>query len=143
MRIIEVTPEVFAAIWRNQMPGEVDENQILARVLKAAGVPPGAKDEEIGIEYPRYGVSLRAGFEIYRVYLGKRYVAHARGGYWVRQDTGDRVPSLNELSKAIGTKTENAWENWLFKDEHGREHTLSTLRDQTAITRRSRPVSVA
>ena len=138
MRHIEVTPEVFAAIWRNQLPGEADENQILARVLKAAGIPSAALDQAIGIAYPKYGVSLKSGFEIYRVYLGKRYVAHAKGGYWVRQDTSERLPTLNDLSKSIGTKTENAWENWLFKDEHGREHTLSTLRDPNAITRRTR-----
>jgi hypothetical protein len=56
---------------------------------------------------PRYG-RFPEGFEISRTYLGKDYQAKATAGCWLLIQTGDLYPSLNELSRAIGAKTENA-----------------------------------
>lgn len=51
---------------------------------------------------------------------------------------GDGYPSLNELSKAIGAKTENAWVNWFYIDPNGDRAPISTLRDHAKIIRRNR-----
>ena len=84
----------------------------------------------------RYGVEFAEGFEIFRSYLGKEYRAKAVAGSWMLQETGDMYPSLNELSRAIGAKTENAWVNWFHVDETGERRPVSVLRDHSKIIQR-------
>ena len=43
---------------------------------------------------------------------------------------------LNELSREIGTKTENAWVNWFYRDEQGIRRPVSDMRDQNRILSR-------
>jgi hypothetical protein len=46
--------------------------------------------------------------------------------------------SLNELSKAIGAKVENAWANWFYSAPDGQRKPIFPLRDPTKVTRRPR-----
>jgi hypothetical protein len=140
MRFIVVSTEVFGQIWSLRSPGEETEDAILRRVL------PGRNDPEApevltslaphGVVDRRNGVRFPEGFEIFRTYLGKDYQARASGGAWVLQSDGQTYTSLNELSRAIGTKGENAWVNWLFLGSDGNRKPVSDLRDRSRIGRR-------
>jgi hypothetical protein len=83
----------------------------------------------------RYNVELDEGFEFFRHYKGTDYFAKATGGSLLLTNTGQLYPSLNELSRAIGT-WENAWGGWFFLDEKGQRKPLDTLRDQSKVRRR-------
>ncbi len=140
-RTISISIDTYAAIWANRHPGEQNEDQILARILgvspdKAAGAAPASSDNAIGAWEARYDVTFPPGFQVFRTYLGKDYRARAAGGLWVRADNSKGYPSLNELSRSIGAKTENAWVNWYFSAEDGSRRLVDTLRDQTKIRRR-------
>jgi hypothetical protein len=137
MRSIQVSTDVFAAIWKVQQEGEQSENEILSRLLKLAPAkaPKNGKGGA-GFRDPRYGVEFPEGFEIFRTYLGRDYRAQATAGCWLLLETGDMYPSLNALSCAIGAKTENAWINWLYIDPNGDRAPVSTLRDHAKIIRR-------
>lgn len=140
MRSIQISTDVFAAIWAHRQPGEDSEDAILARVLNAALTPeepmmPGY--ESAGLYDPRYNVRLPPGFEIFRVYKGREFRAVAAQNMWLRKDNGTGYPSLNELSRSIGTKTENAWFNWFFTADDGKSHPLSERRDPKTIRSRS------
>jgi hypothetical protein len=139
VRTIQVTTDVFAAIWKDQISGEQTENDILARKfgLAAKRAPKTGKGGQ-GFRDQRYGVEFAEGFEIFRTYLGKDYRAVATAGCWKLKETGDMYPSLNELSRAIGAKTENAWVNWFYVDENGDRAQLSVLRDHNKIVRRKK-----
>jgi len=132
MRQIGVSTEVYAAIWSARQSGEDNENDILRRVLKVAPSETPATirtaPTQIGFSDPRFGINLREGFEIFRTYLGAEYRARATGGQWLLLNTGDTYPSLNQLSKAVGTKTENAWNNWYFIDQDGKRKLIAALR---------------
>ena len=139
MRQIQVSTDVFAAIWRNQQSGEDTENEILGRLLKVIPAKASAKGKGgSGYRDPRYGVEFAEGFTIFRTYLGEDHKATATAGCWKLQKTGDLYPSLNELSGAIGAKTENAWMNWFYVDENGDREPVSVLRDHNKIVRRRR-----
>src|SRR4051794_29773492 len=100
MRTIQISPDVFAAIWKLQQPGESTEEQILARHLKVVPTKAAATGRGgTGYRDPRYGVEFAEGFEIFRTYLGKDYHAKATAGCWLLMSTGDLYPSLNELSR--------------------------------------------
>jgi len=137
MRTVAVTTDVYAAIWKAQEEGEMSENDILARVL---GVTPAraATIGKTGTGYrdPRFGVEFEEGFEIFRTYLGRDFQAKATDGAWQLAQTGESYPSLNELSRAIGAKVENAWVNWFYVDPNGDRVAVSTLRDHAKIRRR-------
>ncbi|NVO12648.1 MAG: hypothetical protein HXX10_01290 [Rhodoplanes sp.] len=138
MRAIQVSTEVFAAIWKAQQEGEQSENAILARLLKVAPVAAPGSSGAAGFRDARYGIEFSEGFEIFRTYLGREHRAKATGGYWQLLKTGEKYPSLNELSRAIGTKTENAWANWFYIDANAHRAPISSLRDETKIIRRNR-----
>jgi hypothetical protein len=136
MRTIQVSHDVFAAIWKLQQPGETSEDMILARHLNvptakalSAGPPAGFRDA-------RYGVEVPEGFEIFRTYLGTDYRAKATGGKWLLMSTGDTYASLNELSRAIGANNENAWVNWFYSDAKGERIAIGTKRDESKIVQR-------
>jgi hypothetical protein len=140
-RSIEVSHDLFAAIWRAQLPGEKSEHEILCRLLK---VPEPAKPTSLpptengGFADARFGFSVPAGFRVHRVYMGTRYEAYAEGNAWVRADTGQGHSSLGDLSRSIGAKTENPWFHWHFQRHDGSEGRVGELRDEKTIVRRRR-----
>jgi hypothetical protein len=62
-------------------------------------------------------------------------MAQVEQGAWRLNGDEAALSSLNELSRAIGAKTENAWQNWLFNTEEG-PRPVSALRDPTRISSR-------
>jgi hypothetical protein len=141
MRSIQVSADLYAAIWKQQKPGEASEEEILRRLL---GVPDRQSPavtkpstSAIGFYDRRNGVTFPAGFEIFRTYFGQEYRAHAIGGLWCRKDNGEAYPSLNQLSESLGT-SENAWDMWFYANETGERKPISTLRDPSRIRRRMR-----
>ena len=139
MRTIQVSTDVFQAIWSARKPSQDTEDAILRGVFK---LPKASKQAErdiittVGFHDPRYGVKLPADFEIFRSYKGKEFRARAIQGFWHWNGTG--YGTLNELNNAIGIAgPENAWKAWRYRDEKGRPRPLSDLRDQSTIIRRS------
>lgn len=131
MRQIPISTDVYAALWAARQPGEDDEEAILRRILKIK--PPegrGVPESEGGIGFrdPRFGIELPKGFEVFRIYKGIEYRAKAEGGQWVLQHNGRTYPSFNQLSRAIGTKVENAWNNWYFRKPDGERRLVAELR---------------
>jgi hypothetical protein len=137
MRTISISTEVFAALWSKHLPGEESENAILERLLSLPSperTPPASGNDEIeggpdghgGIYNVKFGVRFLPGFEIFRVYKGKRYVAVVRGGSWVMN--GIPHPSLHKLSDAVVAGRENSWLNWKYRDEKGNEFLIDNLR---------------
>jgi hypothetical protein len=97
--------------------------------------PEGDRDLSSGAIGERlYGVHFPGGFGISRVYLGKEYEANAVSTGWMLANDDKTYRSLNELSQAIGTNTENVWRNW-FYFEDGKRKPISEMRDQTLVTR--------
>ena len=139
MRLIQVSADVFAAIWSARKPGQDTEDAILRSVFKI----PGAQTERdiivtAGFHDPRYGVKLEPGFTIMRSYKGKHYTAKALNGFWLSSADGKMYGTLNELNKSIGIEgAENAWKAWQFTDPNSlRRRSLSELRNQDTIIRR-------
>ena len=133
MREITISTDVYAAIWAARHPGEESEEAILSRILKiqpSAKKPPTvpASPSKIGFRDPRFGIELPEGFEIFRTYLHVEYRAKAISGKWQLQSTGKAYPSLNQLSRAIGAKIENAWQNWYYTGTDGKRHLVDSLR---------------
>jgi hypothetical protein len=134
-RPIDVSTDVYAAIWAARRTGEDDEDAILARVLgckssaqsqdhHATRYAPGA-----GVFDARNNVRFAEGFEIFRNYKGKRFEAVAKGGVWLRKDTGVTYATLNQLNSSIAQGAENVWNgNWKFRDSSGAEKSIATLR---------------
>ena len=147
MRTIQVSADLYAAIWKRQEPGEATEEEILRRLLDVPNRQPSAEtkpttnpitsNNAIGFYDRRNGVTFPAGFEIFRTYLGQEYRAHAIGGLWYRKDNGEGYSSVNQLSESLGT-SENAWDMWFYADETGERKPISTLRDPNRIRRRLR-----
>jgi hypothetical protein len=140
MRNIQVSLDVFQAIWSARKPGQDSEDAILRGVLNVPAANPNVPERDImvtfGFHDPRYGVELGPDFEIFRTYKGKEYRARAIQGFWHWNGTG--YPTLNELNKKIGIAgPENAWKAWFYTDETGRRRPLSDKRDESKIVRRS------
>jgi hypothetical protein len=137
MRTIQVSPDVFAAIWSIRKPGQDTEDAILRGVFQlptVAAQPERDIITTVGFHDPRYGVELPVGFQIFRMYKGKEYRAQAIQGFWHWNGTG--YPTLNKLNRAIGIAgPENAWKAWYYMDGT-RRRALSDLRDQSTIVRR-------
>jgi hypothetical protein len=138
---IQVSPDVFQAIWAARKPGQDTEDAILRGIFK---LPEASKqlerdiDVSIGFHDPRYGVKLEPGFTIFRDYKGKRYTAKAVQGFWLSSADGQMYGTLNELNKSIGViGAENAWKAWQYSETSGKRRPLSELRDQSTIIRRS------
>ncbi|MFZ1907322.1 MAG: hypothetical protein WAU56_18225 [Steroidobacteraceae bacterium] len=148
MRTITVSTNVFARIWACREEGEETEDAILDRVLPGKtdardSLPPQSAPNIGGHTERRYGVHFPGGFEIFRTYLGKEYRAKAVNTGWILLNDSKTYQSLNELSKAVGAKIENAWVNWFYSAADGQRRPIATLRDPTKIMRRSRsPVDV-
>lgn len=128
MRNIPVSTSCFAAIWAARLPGEDSENDILERILKVQAAPKEPADRKrVGWADPRFSIELYEGEEIFRVYKGKEYRATATNGYLVLSN-GVKCNSLNQLSRAIGTKVENAWNNWYFTGPDGKRELMTHRR---------------
>lgn len=132
MRPIQVSTDVYAAIWAARKTGEDSEEEILRRTFGVA-TPEAASASlpatvRIGFSDLRFGIELPEGFQIFRTYRGVEYRAKAINGAWMLMSSGDLYPSLNQLSRAIGTKVENAWYNWYFIDTTGRRQLVTKLR---------------
>src|ERR1700733_5435636 len=118
MRNIQVSPDVFSAIWAARKPGQDDEDAILRGVFKLPtkeAQPERDLHVSVGFHDPRYNVKLDPGFTIYRTYKGKEFTAVAVQGFWVSSADRTGYPILNELNKSIGiTGAENAWAAWQY-----------------------------
>jgi hypothetical protein len=145
VRTITVSTGVFARIWAAREAGEETEDAILDRLLpgqvQAEGDNKGRAQELLtgapeGFLDRRYGVLFPEDHEIFRTYLGRDYRARATGGRWMLAHSGQECGSLNELSRAIGTKGENAWVNWFYLTSYGASKPISEMRDQNKIRRR-------
>jgi hypothetical protein len=145
MRTIQVSADLYAAIWKQQQAGEASEEVILRRILKvprdetvATPSAPPSVLHAAGLYDRRNDVWFTAGLEIFRTYRGKEYRAQVVGGLWYRPDTREMYPSVNKLSDSIGA-SENAWDGWLYRDKtSGKVTPISKLRDQSKIRKRTR-----
>jgi len=145
MRSIQISTDVFARIWSLRAEDENSEDEILRRVLlkppdsgtsSSPIAPSGPTNQCAGIYDRRFNVTFPEGFRIERTYLGRDYYAVVQNGSWVIEGVGSGYTRLNELSSAIGTKTENAWANWFFRDQTGLRKSVSDLRDPATIARK-------
>jgi hypothetical protein len=137
MRTIQVSTDVFAAIWRDRQEGEHNEDQMLRRRygLPKPSCSNGADSSDSGVHDPRYGVRFVEGFEIFRTYKGKEYRARAESGAWKLLNTGVRYSTLRALSQAV-VGHENAWDGWRYTDPSGKRRPISDMRDPSKINRR-------
>lgn len=139
MRSISISTPVFAAIWAARKNGEDDEDAILRRLLEIApdklvDTPPTAAAS--GVHISQYDLHLPEGFSIFRVYKGQEYRAEVSGGRWLLRNNGHHYPSLHKLSWAVVNGRENAWQNWRYRDEKGRDHFIDHLRPEESVRRR-------
>lgn len=142
MKQIEISTDVFALIWAAREAGEETEDQILHRLLHESRVVPKTRESRSklntdGLVDTKFGVTFQEGFEVFRSYLGKEYRAIVNQGTWRLEGNASRFSTLNELSRAIGTKTENAWLNWFFLDTDGRKQPVGNLRNAKMIKKRT------
>ena len=135
MRQIEVSVDVFAAIWATRKDGENSENDVLRRILGLAETTPAKTlpppQEEAGFKDARFRVELPEGFEIYRVYKGQEIRARASKGKLELIGSGQFFPSFNQLSRAATGNIENAWKNWFFIGRDGKRHPIEGLRSDS------------
>ncbi|MBG0811868.1 hypothetical protein IY145_21190 [Methylosinus sp. H3A] len=133
-RSVNISTEVFAAIWANRAAGEETEDAILRRLL---GCELSSKETQNLTESPsgggvhddRNGVNFPEGFEIFRFYKRREYVAQSHGGAWIRKDNGKRFPTLNQLNSSIAAGVENVWNgNWKFRATDGSVKSIAELR---------------
>ena len=96
MRTIQVSTNVFAAIWRDRREGEDNEDQILGRKFNVPRKRPVNGSAKQGFYDSRYDAHFPEGFEIFRVHKGTEYRAKAESGMW-RLNTGATYASLKEL----------------------------------------------
>lgn len=141
MRNIQVSTDVFAQIWSLRQIGEESEDAILRRVLSLGSFSARTKafiksSDSNGLSDQRFGVVFPEGFQIQRTYLGNEFRARVQNGQWVIEDLPGRFSKLNELSRAIGTKNENAWMNWFFIDRDGQRQSVSILRKPQKVSSR-------
>lgn len=131
-RTISVSTAVFAAIWAQRQAGEDTEDAILNRLLKCGEPVPGPSKvtpKGHGITDGRSGVHFAEGFEVFRTYKRKHYTGVVEGGQWVRTDTGERFPTLNQLNQSIVDGNENVWNgNWKFLGSDGTQRSIAELR---------------
>jgi hypothetical protein len=125
---ILIDSDVQAAIWRDRQAGEATLNAMLRRKLGLTGAG-NAADTPVVIE--RVGVGFAEGFAIFRRYKGREYRAQAVEGGWLLLQTGEVFPSLNKLSRGIGTGVENAWNYWRYVDRAGVVQLLMRLRQRS------------
>jgi hypothetical protein len=129
-RTITVSTDVFATIWAHRQPGEETENDILSRILQCGSDDRTPTTETIeGVFDTRNNVSFRKGFTATRSYKGKEYRAIADNNVWIREDTGKRYDTLNQLNASITAGNENVWNgNWKYLGPDGKLVSIDRLR---------------
>lgn len=134
MRAIDVSTEVYAAIWAQRSEGEESEDAVLRRLLLGKSQPqPVAGTPQPrhagGVLDSRNGVQFHEGFIAFRNYKGREYRATARSGRWVREDNGQSFPTLNQVNASIAAGAENIWNgNWKFRAPDGTVKSITALR---------------
>lgn len=117
MRSISVSTSVFAAIWAQRQGGEESEDAILSRILLGPVVlDPGSS-------------SRLEGVEVSRTRRGVLYQGKFSGGTWILKGSNKQFRSLNQMSKAIGAGSENAWMNWFYVAGDGVRKPVGELRE--------------
>lgn len=131
MRAINVSTDVYAAIWAARDSGEESEDAILRKILGVQVSEPSSQRSvgAIGFADARFDIVLPEGFEIFRTYKGNDYRARASAGKWVLLNDGKPYPSLNQLSRATSGNIENAWRNWYFMARDGKRYLIERLRN--------------
>lgn len=132
MRSINISTDVYAAIWAARKPREESEDAILKRLLKVNLQEIEQRPTKIdfgGFNDPRFDLSLPEGFEIFRSYKNEEFRARATGGKWLLLNDGRLYPSLNQLSRASSGNIENAWRNWYFTGRDGKRYLIERLRN--------------
>ncbi|WP_336985628.1 hypothetical protein [Altererythrobacter aquiaggeris] len=133
--MIEISTDVYAAIWSARLPSENNENEVLQRILKVEKPKSSSNgsvkvSSGLGFYDSRNDVSFEEGFRIFRDYKGKRFDAVATGGQWVRADNGKPYASLNQLNASIAAGAENVWNgNWKYQTSGGRVWSIDNLRN--------------
>lgn len=130
-RTIDISTDVFAAIWANRENGEDNEDAIMRRILGCSLAEPAAPTGRTGAGFhdARNGVHFGEGFEVFRSYKGKQFKAIAQNGEWLRPDTGERFQSLSALNQSIVAGNENVWNgNWKFREENRKPQSINKLR---------------
>ncbi len=131
-RTVTISTDVFATIWANRRDGEETENAILRRMLgcrREAQTNETVTTGDGGVRDTRNNVHFPEGFEVFRNYKRKEYKAIARQGAWLREDTGERYPTLNRLNDSIVSGNENIWNgNWKYRTPEGAWRSIDTLR---------------
>ena len=133
-RTITVSTDVFAAIWAKRQDGEETEDAILRRVFGCSGDAPSESVTRTtngvgGVHDSRNGVHFPRGFEVFRGYKRREYHAVAQDGAWLRKDTGDLYPTLNQLNSSIAAGVENIWNgNWKYRTDDGSTRSINDLR---------------
>lgn len=125
-----VSTDVFAAIWANRQSGKETEDAILRRLLGYERVSRVNASTSIdgGVCDVRNDVHCPEGFEAFGHYKRKEYKAIASGGAWVREDTGERYATLNQLNESIVSGNENVWNgNWNYRTPEGSFRSNDTL----------------
>ena len=129
MKNVVLETDTYAAVWADRRPGEETEDAIIRRKF---GVKPALVEKrtpaKIGFSDYRFGIELPEGFEIFRTYKGTEYRAKAINGKWLLLSTGETYPSLNQLSRAVSSNVENAWNNWYFKGASGGRRLITEMR---------------
>jgi hypothetical protein len=142
MRTITVSSEVFAAIWRAYKDGDETEDAILRRVFKLPPDPLSSlsptRGRMGGFYDERSGTPFPEGMRIYRVHKGRKVEALAHLDRWFMPVDGKSFHSLNALSKHVNrTSNENAWVNWKYLDESGKEHLIDEWRKRKGKGKKS------
>ncbi len=136
-RQIEISTEVFAAIWAARKDGEETENDILSRLFNLRTAEhfqlievTSENDVKLsGFYDSRNNVHFPEGFIAFRHYKGKLYRAVAVEGQWIRMDTAEPYASLNRLNESIAAGNENIWNgNWQYLDDNGERRSIDVLR---------------
>lgn len=129
-RSISISTDVFAAIWASRKDGESTEDSILRRLLgcpREAPSTPAATNG--GVCDSRNNVRFDEGFVAVRSYKGREFKAIATNGKWLRQDTGEKFATLNQLNTTIADGNENIWNgNWKYRSNNGKLISINTLR---------------
>jgi hypothetical protein len=132
-RTITVTTDVFAAIWASRKEGEETENTILSRLLgctvEASAESPPMTNRIGGVHDTRNNVHFPHGFVAFRTYKRREYEAVAQDGTWLRKDTGDLYPTLNQLNASIATGAENIWNGtWKYRTDDQKIRSINDFR---------------
>lgn len=133
-RTITIPTDVFAAIWASRKEGEESEAAILRRLLGCTKSDSDEGAEPVtngsgGVHDNRNNVHFPRGFVAVRTYKRREYEAIAQDGAWLRKDTGDLYPTLNQLNASIAAGTENIWNgNWKYRTEDGSIRSINDLR---------------